>query len=154
MTCSRIAIGTTGRAEALTLFPTERERRNGQKPFLAHRRTEIKLSRPSGDRKHVLFVRIVETRLREQHMNVFRYSDGHFGQATPALRDCRPFQPAAQIKATVTCSRKPASDVHTNSSRACVVSLPHRIRCVEHSVHTLGTGFQTPGVKAQHSRVT
>ena len=95
MTCSRIAIGTTGRAEALTIFPTEREGRNGQQPFLAHRRTDIELSRPSGDRKHILFVRVVETRLREQHMNVFRYSDRYFGQATPALRNGRPFQPAA-----------------------------------------------------------
>jgi len=141
VTCSRIAIGTTGRAEALTIVPTERERRNGQEPLLAHRRTDIKLSRPSGDRKHVLLVRIVETRLREQHVNVFRYSDGHVGQATPALRDGRSFQPATQIKATVTCSRKPADDVYTWICRACVVSLPHRVRCGEYIVHTLGTGL-------------
>lgn len=128
--CSRIAIGTTGRAEALTILPTECKRRNGQKPFLTHCRTDIQLSRPSGDWKHVLFVCVVETRLREQHMDSFRYSDGHLGQAAPARRERRSFQPAAQIKTTVTCSRESASDVHAGTRWARVVCLPHRIRCV------------------------
>jgi len=138
----------------LTIFSAEREGRNGQKPFLTHGRTEIKLSRPSGDRESVMFVCVVESRLREQHMNVFRYSDRHFAQATPAVRERRSFQPAAEIKAAVTCCRESASYVHTGTSRARVIRLPHRIRRVQHSVHALGAGFQTPDVKAQHSRVT
>lgn len=154
MACSRVTIGTTGRAEALTLLPAQREGWNGEQPFLTHSRTEIKLSRPSGDRESVMFVRVVETRLGKEHMHVFRYSNRHVAQAPPALRDRRPFQPAAQIKATVTCSRESTSHVHTGTSRARVVRLPHRIRRVQHSVHALGAGFQTPDVKAQHSRVT
>ncbi len=101
-----------------------------------------------------MFVGVIETRFREQHMNVFQYSNGHLGQASPALGKRRSFQPAAQIKTTVTCSREAARNVHTSTNRARVVRLPHRIRCVEHSIHALCTGFQTPDVKAQHSRVT
>ena len=147
-----IAIGTTGGTKTLAIFPTERESGSGQKPFFANRWCKVELSCPCRYGVDIIFVCFVRAGLREQQMYFFRHGNCHVCETAAAFHGDRTFDPAAEVKATLTGAGKPALHGNPGFSRARIIVFPDRIRGSEQTVDVLGLRFEATYVKAQHSR--
>jgi hypothetical protein len=149
--CAGIQIGTTGGTESLTVVATLYERRNGEQPLLAQRRTEIQLTLACIDDVHIGIFSAFRLRLDIQKLHVFGYSGGYVGQTSAALTGYLSLETAAEVVSLPACGGQPTDDVHRRG-RSRVFLPPDRVVRRQPAVDLHGSGGDGTNVKGQHSQ--
>jgi hypothetical protein len=146
-----IQIGTTGRTEALAIFPALYEPRDGKQPLLPQSGAQVQLEIARVNDVDVRIVGAFGVSLHEQEVHVVRHGSRHIGQAPPAFGCHLTLEMAAEIVSVRSSGGEAADHVH-RCGRTGVVLPPDRVVGRQITVDLDGFRDERTNVKGQHSR--